>query len=96
MLLSWVGEEIETVALPRLSTTDQPPCLGDQEKTNEPDHASFDLSVRFRTALVPTPDRLAKPLAGDGSLMTNLQAVSEYSVAEEAAGSLVKAYTEAQ
>jgi hypothetical protein len=32
MLLSWVGEEIETVALPRLSTTDQPPCLGDQEK----------------------------------------------------------------
>jgi hypothetical protein len=48
MLLSWVGEEIETVALPRLSTTDQAPRLGDP-------YASFDLSVRFRTALVPTP-----------------------------------------
>src|SRR3984957_10393682 len=64
MSLSWVGEEIETVALPRLSTTDHAPCLGDSRKTNEPVHASFDLSVRFRTALVPTPP--GRPRAGLG------------------------------
>jgi hypothetical protein len=69
MSLSWVGEEIETVALPRLSTTDQAPCLGDSRQTNGPVHASFDLSVRFRTALVPTPGTAAAGLAlGTGAL----------------------------
>ena len=74
MSLSWVGEEIETVALPRLSTTDHAPCLGDSRKTNEPVHASFDLSVRFRTALVPTPHKTGDGLgAVDFDVATNSQ-----------------------
>ena len=50
------GEEIETVALPGYPQRIRHRAWEIKE-TNEPVHASFDLSVRFRTALVPTPCR---------------------------------------
>ena len=60
MSLSWVGEEIETVALPRLSTKDQAPCLGDQEKQTNRFTLRSTLAYDFE-------QRLFRPLHGSES-----------------------------